>query len=278
MTDLDLTSLTLLKGGHGSRAEGVCLMEAFAWWRGIDHTDHPACVSPAIGNYGRQLNDCLPDDRRAELAAQAPGLFAAMMDTAGDGKDETRGFIALDFLTRTWLPAWLDLAGLTDDAAGLRAHPRVDTLESAKSAGSLVRKARAHSAAAGDAAGDAAGAAAGDAAWAAAWAAARTAAGDAAGDAAWTAARDAARDAAGAAAWAAARTAAGDAAGAAAWAAARAAARDAARDAAWDAARAAAREFLSPTVAALQEQAIGLFPVLIRGEWPGVWRSRPATG
>ena len=152
-TSIDFKNLTLEHGGHGSRDEGVCWMEAFAWWRGIAHTDHPVCVSPAIGSYGRALNDCLPDERRARLAAAAPGLFPVMMDTAGDGRDETRGYIALDWLVRAWLPAWLELAGLAGDAGALRGHARVDSPEAAESAGQLVREARKSSAAA----------------WAAAW-------------------------------------------------------------------------------------------------------------
>jgi hypothetical protein len=55
------------------------------------------------------------------------------------------------------------------------------------------------------------------------------------------------------------------AAGAAAWAAARAAARAAAGAAARDAARAAARAALAPTVTALQQSAIDLYPTLIAG-------------
>ena len=175
---LDLTTITLAKGAHGSRASGVCLMEAVAWWAGKEHTDHPPCVSPVLGTFGRNLNDVLPDDRRQYLRP----LIPLLPGTAGDGEDERRGYLALDWLIRTYTPAWLDLAGLTAEATALRDLRRIADLVAAQAAGPVVhdarRKAAAAWAAAWDAAGAAAGAAARDAAWAAAWAAA------------WTAARD----------------------------------------------------------------------------------------
>ena len=192
MTTLDLSKLDtiqLAKGGHRNPDHGLCLMEAVAYIRGIEHTDHPPCVSTVLGTYGRALNDVLPDDRRQELKPFIPQLPG----TADDGLDEARSYLALDWLIRTYTPAWLDLAGLSEEARSLRELRRIVDLIAAQQAGPVVRAAQSKA----------------YAAWAAAWAAAR----DAARDAAWAAARAAARDAAGAAA--------GDAAGAAAWAAAR---------------------------------------------------------
>jgi len=257
---IDLDTLTLARGSHGDRDQGICLMEAVAWFAGRPHSDKPPCVSPVLGAYGRSLNDVLPDIPRQELKQFIPQLPG----TAGDGKDATRGYIALDWLIRTYTPAWLDLAGLTAEAAALRDFRRIADLATARAVRPRVLAARGNAAAAWAAAWDAAGDAAGAAAWAAAWDVAWAAAGHAARDAAWHAARDAARDAAGAAAgaaaWDAARDAAGDAAGHAAWAAARHAARDAAR--------AAARDALKPTVEQLRQSAISLYTVLIAGEWP----------
>jgi hypothetical protein len=99
-----LDGLTLAKGGHESPDDGLCLMEAVAYVRGVEHTDHPACVSPVLGAFGRNLNDVLPDDLRQNLIPLIPDLPG----TAGDGHDEERGYMALDWLIRTWLP---DLAG-----------------------------------------------------------------------------------------------------------------------------------------------------------------------
>jgi hypothetical protein len=232
----DLAAITLAKGSHDDcDDDGMCLFEAYNWLTRNDHTDTcPPGVSPVLHAYGMRLNDALGDTRRQELKRYLPNGSDVLAGTAGDGKDETRSRIALDWLIRTWTPAWLDLAGLTEDAAALRELRRVADSAAAQAAAPAVRQAQEKSAAAADAA------------WAAAW------------DAAWAAARDAAAAAAAAAAWAAA----GDAAWAAAWAAARAAARDAAR--------AAARDKLTPVITRLQGSAIALYDVLITGEWPDV--------
>jgi hypothetical protein len=231
MTTLDLTTLTLDKGAHDNFAEGACLLEAASYMAGEPWTDHPACVSRVIGTFGRSLNDSLPAARRQELKTYIP----AMLNTADDGQDEARSYMALDWLIRTYTPAFLDLAGLTVEAQSLRDLRRIVDLVAAQNAGPVVRQARMKAAAAWAAAGAAAWAAAGAAAWAAAGAAAWDAAGAAARAAAWDAAGAAARDAA----------------------------RDAARAAAWAAARAAARDVLQPTVDTLQTSAIALLGEMI---------------
>ena len=220
-------TITLTRGAHETRADGVCLLEAAAWFAGKSHTDHPACVSPVLAAYGRSLNDALPDDSRQLLVPFVP----LMPGTAGDGLDEARGYLALDWLIRVHTPAWLDLAGLADEARALRDLSRITDLAAAQAARPVVLTARNKATAARDATKDAARAAAWDAAWAAA------------GDAAWAAAGAAAK----AAAW---DAAAGEAAG------------DAARAAAWD----AARDVLAPTVTQLQESAIVLFSAMIHPE------------
>src|SRR5579875_3073790 len=170
---IDLDTLTLSKGAHNSRDDGVCLLEAVAWEAGEPHTDAPACVSPVLAQFGRSLNDVLPDDKRQHLQRYR----RPMIGTAGDGLDEQRGYVALDWMIRTWTPAWLDLAGLTAEAQALRDLRRIADLVAARAAAPVVRAGREKAAAARDAARDAAWAAARDAAWAAAWAAAWDAAG-----------------------------------------------------------------------------------------------------
>jgi hypothetical protein len=240
----DLSTLTLSKGDH-SPGEAMCLLEAVAFVAREPWSDHPACVCPVLGAFGRNLNDVLPDAKRQRLVPLIPQLIG----TAGDGLAETRSYMALDWLIRTYTPAWLDLAGLTAEAQTLRDLRRIVDLSAAQSAGSVVREAQKKS--------DAAWAAARDAAWDAARAAARAAAGAAARAAGGAAGGDAARDAARAAAW----DAAWDAAWAAAWDAARAAGGAAGGDAARDAARAA----LKPKVDQLQDSAIDLYAAMIGG-------------
>jgi hypothetical protein len=257
---IDLDTIRLTPGLHGDRQEGLCLMEAVAWFAGEWHTDRPACVSPLLAAAGRTLNDDLPDARRQELVPLIPRLAW----TAGDGLDERRGYMALDWVVRVWAPAWLDGAGLTVQAAALRSLRPVTGRAAAVAAARVALEVQ-------------------QAAYVAR-AAAQAAAGDTAGDAARDAVRDAVRDAGGnavrvaaqvavwaavqaavdwdAAEWAAARAAARD----AAWAAAQAAAEAAAAWAA--AARRPARDALAPTASQLQDSAISLYRRMITGSGP----------
>ena len=109
---LTLDTLVLTAGKHHTREDGMCLLEAAAWLAGKLHTDHPRCVSPVLAAFGRKLNDTLSQDDRQRLKPYLP----LMLNTAGDGKDQARAYMALDWLTRTCLAAALDLAGLADQA------------------------------------------------------------------------------------------------------------------------------------------------------------------
>jgi hypothetical protein len=172
---LDLDKLHLLTGSHYPNDEQrMCVMEAVAFLAGEEWSDHPACASRIVGTFLRSWNDVLPDDQRQELRQYIPRLVGSAGTPEQEGR---RSWMALDWLVRVQAPAWLRLAGLTEQAdmlAGM-AEVTVATCPSIKAPLQAVRQ-------------DAA--AAGDAARAAAWAAAR----DAAGAAAWDAAGDAARE------------------------------------------------------------------------------------
>ena len=58
-----------------------------------------------------------------------------MVGTAGDGKDQARSYLALDWLIRTYTPAWLELAGLTAEAQELRDLRRIVDMVAAEAAG-----------------------------------------------------------------------------------------------------------------------------------------------
>ncbi len=292
-TDFSIDALILRHGSHGAAFHGeACLVEASCQATICDPTlaerfgrpekfgdDHPS-ISRVVRAYAIALNDNWSDEDRQKLR---PYTLRILGTKTTDADDLVRSWMAVDWLTRSYTPAWLRLASLTDEARVLESLTRIVDATTATDALPSLNQARIASAAARAAAWDAARAAAGDAAvdaaWAVAWdaarAAARAAAGAAARAAAWDAARAAARDAAWDAAWAAARAAAWDAAwdatGDAAWAAARDAAWDAARAAAWaaawdaavDAAWDAARAALRPTVEALQVSALDLFDRMI---------------
>ena len=148
MTSIDPTTITLDKGSHENPDDGMCLLEAVAYVQGEPFSDHPKCVSPVLGEFGRHLNDVLPDDLRQQLIP----FIALLPGTAGDGLDEARGYLALDWLIRTFTPAWLELAGLGEEARGLRKLGRIVDMVSAERAAPVVRAGRDKAAAAGAAA------------------------------------------------------------------------------------------------------------------------------
>lgn len=156
-----LATLTLKNGSHPDPDAGLCVMEAAAWVAGEPHSDHPACVSPVLATFMRRWNDDLDDEGRQKLKAFVPRAIG----TAGDGQDEARGWLAADWLVRVHTPAWLELAGIADAAAALRALPELHDSGSLDAARPALADGRKKAAAAWAAAGDAAG----DAAWAAAF-------------------------------------------------------------------------------------------------------------
>lgn len=165
----------LSKGAHSTAQDGRCAMEWVAYLAGEPHSDSPECVSPALTVFCVAFNDGLDDENRQRLRP----YLARSIGTRGDGLDEQRSWMATDWLIRTYMPAWLSLAGLDEDAARLRALPPVLAAENLECAMVDLGAARQNAAAAGFATGFAAGFAAWDAAGFAA---------DAAWDAAWFAA------------------------------------------------------------------------------------------
>jgi len=235
------TNYTLAYGTHETPADGRCAMEWVSYLAGESHSDQPACVSPVVRAFCVALNDGLEDDPRQRLRL----YLARTIGTAGDGLDEWRAWIAMDWLIRTYAPAWLSCAGLSEAAGRLWSLGAVAAVEDLAPAlaelGFARRRARV-------------ALGAGPAMWLAPGIGPRVAA------------REMAWATAAAAAWAAARIGVGDIAGDRARAAARAAAGDAAatiiRSAAAGVSRAGAREAaraaLAPTIEELQESAFVL--------------------
>ncbi len=200
----------------------MCVQEFVAYLAGEAHSDTPSCVSPVLTAFMVSFNDSLDNEMRQRLRPYA----VRQLGTKKDGQDEIRGYMALDWLIRTYIPAFLATAGLIEEAEKLRGLARIDGLGYTQVS------------------------AAWDAAWDACGDAVRGDARAACNDVAWAAARDAAGAAAGAAAFGAFEDAARDA-GSAAWNAVRAAAWNAGEDA------------LRLTVEALQESAFELLDAMI---------------
>ncbi len=197
----------LAYGTHATPQDGRCAMEWVSYLAGEPHSDQPTCVSPVLRAMCIALNDGLDQEPRQRLRP----YLTRTIGTAGDGLDTRRGWLAMDWLTRVYTPAWLRLAGLTERAVELEATGEVADRDSLRRALALLELARRESRAArarafgaplptGWATAVAAGVAGREAAWAcagaAAWAAARIGIGDIAGDRARAAARSAAGDAA----------------------------------------------------------------------------------
>jgi hypothetical protein len=136
---LDTDGLVLLRGGHESPADGVCLMEWVAYLAGEPHSDHPECACPIITSLAIRLNDRWSDEDRQLLKPFAVKIIG----TRGTADDErARRWVMFDWVVRTLTPAMLDLAGLEEEAGALRALVEIRDKETASASRELVQKAR----------------------------------------------------------------------------------------------------------------------------------------
>ena len=90
-------------------------MERVGYLAGAPHSNEPDCVSPVLRAFCRTLNDAVDDESRQRLLP----YLERTIGTAGDGLDETRSWMALDWLIRVYAPTWLDAAGLPHSATRL---------------------------------------------------------------------------------------------------------------------------------------------------------------
>lgn len=102
-------------GAHVSPDSGRCAMEWVSYLAGEPHGDQPGCVSPVMRAFCIALNDGLGDEPRQRLRP----YLARTIDTACDGLDAARSWMAMDWLIRTHTSIWLAAAGLEDPARRL---------------------------------------------------------------------------------------------------------------------------------------------------------------
>ena len=69
----ELSRFELKRGNHDRPEDGLCVLEAVAWFEGEAHSDHPKCVCPVLAHFSRSFNDRL-DERRQELVPYIPHL------------------------------------------------------------------------------------------------------------------------------------------------------------------------------------------------------------
>jgi hypothetical protein len=263
------TDYTLAYGPHATPEDGRCAMEWVSHLAGEPHSDQPVCVSPVLRAFCTALNDSLDEEPRQRLRP----YLARTIGTAGDGLDEARSWMAMDWLIRTYAPTWLGIARLHGAERRLSELPAVVSAADLPAALEALNVARAESRAAWSSVHGSIRAAT-LTPWAAGRAAAREAAWASAGAPAWAAARVAVGDIAGDRARALARDIGGDAAATIGHEARAGGSRAAARD--------AARAALAPVIGELRESAFSLLgrmlptsPLAVSGSWSGEKASVP---
>ena len=116
----------LAYGTHASPQDGRCAMEWVSYLAGEPHSDQPTCVSAVLRAMCIALNDGLDQEPRQRLRP----YLTRTIGTAEDGLDTWRGWLAMDWLARSYTPAWLRLAGLTDPADALESAEAVTGADS----------------------------------------------------------------------------------------------------------------------------------------------------
>lgn len=111
-----LNKIELSPGVHNSPDSGLSLMEAVAWYDGQEHTHEPENVSTVLSVYGQGLNDAGDETHRHDLKKVVSGI----RNSYPDHTDIDRLLMVSDWLTRSYVPRWLDRAGITKDAENLR--------------------------------------------------------------------------------------------------------------------------------------------------------------
>lgn len=123
LTKAKLGELILESGAHKFRDEGVCAMEAVAWLAGESHSDTPSCTCLTITRFVQSINDQATEEARQELKSVLHLVIGTQ--TEDIQRLRKRAYLATDFAVRVAAPWALDVAGLMEKAATLRALPPV---------------------------------------------------------------------------------------------------------------------------------------------------------
>lgn len=111
----EMTGQTLARGTHTHPSQRRRTMEWVSHLAGDPNSNEPGCVSPVLRAFCTTLNNAMEDEPRQRLLP----YLERTIGTADDGLDETRSWMALDWLIRVYAPTWLDAAGLPHSAARL---------------------------------------------------------------------------------------------------------------------------------------------------------------
>jgi hypothetical protein len=135
---LNLDALTLAAGAHAPD-HTFCVMEAAAYIAGEEWSDSPECVSPVIAAFLRNWNDSVDDTFRQRLK---PYIERVLDTRTTEADEDTRAWLATDWLVRVQAPAWLELAGLTKRAGDLRSLPPLTSSEIATAVQATIEHTR----------------------------------------------------------------------------------------------------------------------------------------
>ena len=150
----NIDKLHLGEGAHTDRSNGLCVMEAVAWYNNEPHSDHPECTSPVLAANVRILNDAMPGDATRDKYLK-PFIIPLVGTKATLEVEVKRAEHFARAAVTKFAPLALRAAGMTKEAERLEALSPDTPLAELEDA-------------AGDAARDAAGYAARDAGYAAA--------------------------------------------------------------------------------------------------------------
>ena len=140
---LNLEAISLAKGAHPDRSNGLCVMEVAAWLAGEPHSDSPSCVCPTIRTLFISWNDVLRTDEDRNRLLK-PLLALVLNTNTGPEASLRRSWMAFDWLVRENTPAWLDLTpDLAPHAAALRGLGEIVDRGSVDLALPVLRAARA---------------------------------------------------------------------------------------------------------------------------------------
>ncbi|MBU9262007.1 hypothetical protein KTD13_16750 [Burkholderia multivorans] len=131
LTIEDLETLTIHQGGHESPDEGHCLLEVVSMFAGEQFSDSPKCVDPILAQFGRSWNDGMrSDEERAQLKIYITRLPGT---NKGPEHSQKRGWMAMDWIVRTYCAAWAAARAAARDAAwdasGAKLEPTVKQLQ-----------------------------------------------------------------------------------------------------------------------------------------------------
>ena len=153
----DLETIALNSGKHYGADEGHCLLEVVSMFAGESFGDSPQCVDFVLAAFGRAWNDGMRSDaEREQLKQHIPRLVGTAKTPELSQK---RGWMAMDWIVRTYCAAWLALnPALAHHAEALKALPQITCTADLAAAQPKLNAARTDAAAARAAAWDAAGA------------------------------------------------------------------------------------------------------------------------